>query len=326
MTRNVAYLIVPSGISAQIDGRSYSVPTDHPNYQRIKDALTTGATHLLDGLMDIRATVRNFISSNRRFKLVNDQLQLDGRSFSFAVTEKILSLINAGMNAEPLFNFLAKVRLNPSLAAQDELLLFCVANKFMIHTDGDIIAYKSVNDSYRDIHSDTFSNRIGDVCTMERNAVDDNRNVTCSSGLHFATFEYASTWAGSACRHLMIIKVNPRDVVSIPSDYSNQKARTCRYEVIAESKDFSPIPFREVYEDEDIDNDYACDCEYCTDGNHDEDYYSLGYDAGADYIRVGVICSDARACGEYVASDRGFIGADADEFVDGFVDGINDNR
>ena len=32
----------------------------------------------------------------------------------------------------------------------------------------------------------------------------------------------------------MVLKINPRDVVSIPNDYNNQKGRCCRYEVIDE--------------------------------------------------------------------------------------------
>ena len=32
----------------------------------------------------------------------------------------------------------------------------------------------------------------------------------------------------------MVIKINPRDVVSIPYDYNNEKMRCCRYEVIGE--------------------------------------------------------------------------------------------
>ena len=32
----------------------------------------------------------------------------------------------------------------------------------------------------------------------------------------------------------MIVKINPRDVVSIPTDYNNSKGRACRYEVIGE--------------------------------------------------------------------------------------------
>ena len=30
------------------------------------------------------------------------------------------------------------------------------------------------------------------------------------------------------------MKINPRDVVSIPNDYDNTKGRACRYEVIGE--------------------------------------------------------------------------------------------
>ena len=32
----------------------------------------------------------------------------------------------------------------------------------------------------------------------------------------------------------MILKINPANVVSIPSDYDNAKGRCCEYEVIAE--------------------------------------------------------------------------------------------
>ena len=30
----------------------------------------------------------------------------------------------------------------------------------------------------------------------------------------------------------MVVKINPRDVVSIPEDYDNAKGRCCRYEVV----------------------------------------------------------------------------------------------
>jgi hypothetical protein len=33
---------------------------------------------------------------------------------------------------------------------------------------------------------------------------------------------------------IMIVKINPADVVSIPSDYNDTKGRACRYEVIGE--------------------------------------------------------------------------------------------
>ena len=33
---------------------------------------------------------------------------------------------------------------------------------------------------------------------------------------------------------IVIVKINPRDVVSIPTDYNDSKGRACRYEVVDE--------------------------------------------------------------------------------------------
>jgi hypothetical protein len=51
--------------------------------------------------------------------------------------------------------------------------------------------------------------------------------------LHFCSQEYLPHFGGSDSR-VVIVKINPRDVVSIPTDYNNAKGRACRYEVIGE--------------------------------------------------------------------------------------------
>jgi hypothetical protein len=78
-----------------------------------------------------------------------------------------------------------------------------------------------------------MSNAPGNVVEMERNTVDDNMNNTCSTGLHFCSKEYLAHFGGHDSR-TVILKINPRDVVSIPADYNATKGRTCRYEVIGE--------------------------------------------------------------------------------------------
>jgi hypothetical protein len=144
------------------------------------------------------------------------------------------------------------VRTNPSATAQRELLLFCEANDFVIHEDGDLLAYKAVRPDYKDKHSGRFDNSVGQVVEMPRDQVDDRREETCSFGLHFAAWNFASTF-GTSADPVMVIKVNPRDVVSIPHDYNNQKGRCCRYEVIAERrKGVGPLPQQEVYTTADV--------------------------------------------------------------------------
>ena len=66
---------------------------------------------------------------------------------------------------------------------------------------------------------------------MPRNQVNDDKNQTCSEGLHFCSQEYLGSFGGD---RVMILKINPKDVVSIPSDYNRSKGRACRYEIIAE--------------------------------------------------------------------------------------------
>jgi hypothetical protein len=118
-------------------------------------------------------------------------------------------------------------------------------NKHMpITMDGCFLAYKAVRSDYKDIYSGTFNNNVGDVCSVPRNKVDNNRDNGCGHGLHVGAIDYAKSYGGidldndgddnDGGNRLMICKVNPRDVVSVPSDHKFQKLRCCRYEVVAE--------------------------------------------------------------------------------------------
>jgi hypothetical protein len=63
---------------------------------------------------------------------------------------------------------------------------------------------------------------------MPRNKVDDNRNNGCGSGFHVGTLEYVKSH-----HHIMICKIHPADVVSIPTDCSCQKLRCSAYQVVS---------------------------------------------------------------------------------------------
>jgi len=93
------------------------------------------------------------------------------------------------------------------------------------------LAYKKVRDNFMDVHSGTMLNAPGCIVEMERNKVDDDKNNTCSTGLHFCAESYLRSFGGE---RTVIVKINPADVVSIPSDYNDAKGRACRYEVIGE--------------------------------------------------------------------------------------------
>jgi hypothetical protein len=140
-------------------------------------------------------------------------------------------MLEDGFDVAPLVEFMHNLMKNPSKRAVDELYGFLEKNSLPITPDGCFLAYKRVRGDYKDCYTGTMDNSVGKVVEMERNMVDDNRDNTCSTGLHFCSHSYLASFGGE---RTVIVKVNPADVVSIPSDYNNAKGRACSYEVIGE--------------------------------------------------------------------------------------------
>lgn len=80
-----------------------------------------------------------------------------------------------------------------------------------------------------DGYTGKFDNSVGQTVSMPRNEVNPDRTRTCEAGIHFASWEYAKGYGGDV---LIMVKINPSNVVAIPNDYNNQKGRCCEYEVI----------------------------------------------------------------------------------------------
>lgn len=148
-----------------------------------------------------------------------------------AMTERVIRMAEEGFDVKPLVNFMVNLLSNPSKTAVDELYLFLEATELPITTDGHLIAYKIVRDDYTSIHDPSFRNDVGTVVEMPRNEVCDDRNQTCSYGLHFCSKTYLGSYGSSnrGTDRLVLVKINPADVVSIPSDYNNAKGRASKY-------------------------------------------------------------------------------------------------
>jgi acyl carrier protein/predicted DNA-binding protein YlxM (UPF0122 family) len=188
-------------------------------------------------LLQLDLTQAVATKSKGRAEIIKDQVFLDGRPVKNAVSERILEMVMDDWDFNPLLRFLENSYANPAPWAVNELFLFLETNKLPITEDGCFLAYKVVNHDYTDCYTSKIDNSIGQVVTMERQSVDAVRDRTCSYGLHFCSYEYIksfSSWYNDKKPRLMLVKINPVDVVSIPSDYSNTKGRCCKYEVIDE--------------------------------------------------------------------------------------------
>ena len=132
--------------------------------------------------------------------------------------------------------FLDKLYAAISYKVTVRLYDFVSKNNLGIAEDGDILAFKVVRVDYLDCHTGTIDNSVGKTPEMPRNKVDDQDSNTCSNGLHICSFDYIKTFRTNSSR-VVVCKIDPRDFVSIPTDYNNTKARCCKYTVVRDCTD-----------------------------------------------------------------------------------------
>lgn len=225
-----SHIIQANSLTAVIDGEVHTVERSHPRYDQIKDAITAGDWQGALEAIDIRSAVMNYVDG---VEVIDDAVYFNGNPVHNVVCDRILEFMDDEEVANPLIAFLERLMNNPSKHSVDQLYSFLENRNIPIDHEGYIVAYKSVRKDWKDIHSGTFDNRVGTVNEMPRNNVDDNPNNHCSQGFHVGALGYVRDFGGTNSR-IVICRVDPADVVSVPNDHNCQKMRVSKYEVIGE--------------------------------------------------------------------------------------------
>jgi len=250
------YIIQGSNIVVVIGNKSYTVSKTHLTYQKVLDAIKAQDWEAVKAVVDPKKVVLNYGKGN--VSVQGETLYWKGEQLNGGLAVRMIQMLQDGFPIEPMVAFMENLFTNPSKRAVTELYGFLEKNNLPITPDGHFLAYKKVRKDFLDIHSGTMDNSVGKVLEMERNAVDDDKDRTCSTGLHFCGMSYLPHFGGGDSR-TVIVKINPRDVVSIPSDYNDAKGRACRYEVIGElgvnPEDAFTAPVQVDANDEDTDMD-----------------------------------------------------------------------
>ncbi len=230
--KSIPYLLQGKNIILVIDSKSHTISKDtHMNYAKIVDALKAKDWDLLKELVEPAKAIVNFGKGFVSIK--NGVVYWKDTVFNNALSQRMIEMYMDGFPIDPMIRFMENLMTNPSKRSVEQVYKFLEKNKLPITEDGYFLAFKKVRNDYLDIHSGKVSNKIGESPSMDRNLVDDNPDATCSSGLHFCSESYLAHF-GSSSNPVMIVKINPADVVSIPSDYNGAKGRCCKYEVIAQ--------------------------------------------------------------------------------------------
>ena len=277
-------MFVDGNLTVVLNNKSFQVLPDHLNYKMILEALPSATSDELLEMIDIEKAVATF--SDGLVEIKNGQVTYEGEVVHGSISKRILEFMSKGLPFQPLVNFLNNLMENPSMQSQKELYDFLEHEHLPITEDGHFLAYKAVRSDFMDKYRGIFDNHVGNICEMTRSKVDDDRGRGCSNGLHAGALNYVAGYGSVESNdRIVIVKINPADVVSVPSDCNFEKLRTCRYEVVGEYQGellkplYSSVFSEDDYEDEDEDGDddyewgWNDEDDDEDDVNYSEDYY-----------------------------------------------------
>ena len=266
----VGYLILDSSIVLNYSGKTIVIAKSDDRFAKVLDCIRESN----GDDVKLAAAIPAIVEIERRYngdgiELKDGLLVANNEPLPAELEARILKFKELKLPYAPLLKFWENLKKNPSFNSRKMLFKFLEHNGHPLTTDGCFIAYRGVTEDFKDVHTKSFDNKPGSVCSMPRSEVDENPNNTCSNGLHVACFDYAKGFGPK----LVEVKVNPADVVAVPTDYNGTKMRVCRFEVVAEGSVIKDTVL-EDFEEEDEDT-------YCDECGGDRDQYGCGCDEEA---------------------------------------------
>ena len=171
----------------------------------------------------VAPTLQNFIIKITNDINVDDNVVLAWTKFARKLQRNVDPYIRS-----QLFNFLN--------------YLIDTENSLALTPEGNFIGYKGIQKNYLssragngfvdgvEYKNTQIPNKPGTIVSMNRHEVQADPDQTCSFGLHVGSYSYAKDFQPL----VVLVEVNPENVVSVPSDYNGQKLRCSEYKVIKE--------------------------------------------------------------------------------------------
>jgi hypothetical protein len=232
-----------------LNGTVHTFDRSHGMYDVLVEAIKNGDSAAFEKSINVGKTIETW--SKNGFSLIGGVLMYGTEEVAPEIAAIVMQMISEGFNEVPILNFMKKLYENPANHVVVGLYDWLAHRSLAICEDGDFFAYKAVSIYHGepmtdvagrqvvegdlvDSYTKKIRNNVGDKNEMIRRAVNDNRDVACADGYHVGTIAYINDIYKQD--KVIICKINPADVVSIPHDSGCQKIRCCKYEVISEMK------------------------------------------------------------------------------------------
>lgn len=249
----IKYTVTSREISFVFQGTSFNIPKNNENYTEIYQAVVENNHAVLDGLVTsqqklteniktVVSTLNEDDASNIHIKIVDKTIYCNNKIFKGLASMEFIKYVaeNNTRMISQFKRFMFNCSLNPSNASVEELYDFVVKNRLKVTPAGTILLYKWVNNKYHDCRTGNFNNTPGLTIKMDRKKVNPNRHETCSNGLHLCSYKY-----GKFGDRLLLVELDPKNSVSIPSDYGQSKMRCCEYTSLMDITEFVSVMDKE---------------------------------------------------------------------------------
>lgn len=279
------------------NGKSYTINTDHVCYGKVLELVrsvdfnNSSFASKLDSLLNYQKSIMEFSDGVVKVDLANAKVWYNNTEFNDeGLCRRILDFMREGQDFSHLIKFLHNMCKNPSYHSVTQLFKFLSKKGFPLTNNGTFLAYKGVSHEYKDLWTHSVDNNVGSVVELPRFQVCDDHDKPCAAGLHAGTAGYALQYCSGRGR-VVLVEVNPADVVSVPN-CETEKLRCCRYKVVADhnggilsgcvydavsGKRIEPTDIYPVYAK--VENTWDEDHTY---GNYEESYDSNDEDEDED--------------------------------------------
>ena len=263
-----------------VNNKAHHFGPEHEEYAALVDAIKMGDENTLIEIMTIGQQLAEWTEGD--FACKGGVLTYQGEELVPVIAERMIRLMKNGFSCRSMMKFIENLYQNPSHTSVTQLYDFLEHRSLVITDDGHFIAYKALRrwdgetkvgkdgreikkGDLVDLYTSSIRNNVGDKPSMPRRLVSDDIDSHCSSGFHCGSYNFAKDFGGDT--PMALVKINPKDVVSVPRDSDCQKVRISNYEVVAE---YDQEILKEVVDNEEI-------ASY-DDGDEDDCCYECGND------------------------------------------------
>lgn len=232
--KNTNSLIISTDgtINAFINGQAYTLSSGGYYYPAALAAAKERDYGKLVEAIDLDKAVKN--KSNGKVTFEDGVLRYNGAKIDNKLSRRVLELVGEGYKLDPFIKFMELCYQNPNPTVIDNLYDFMETMGIMLDEDGWVVGWKKVREDGYDYYSGTVLYEVGKTVKMNREECDENTQNSCSISLHVGSRNYAENLWYKGQGKLLLVRVNPKNVVCVPEYSDWEKLRTCEMDVLEE--------------------------------------------------------------------------------------------